>query len=199
MEGLTLNEKKPTVWYKILKIAAAACLCILALAILSVITGIPLFPRHNDHHEPITVSTTSTDEAIELFGDDLLLRQFAEIEGGNGTARYTLIKDEKSALDDRSGWRYLESYNYGDGFACYMNIAFSGTSSYGGEFDGKTDINGITVRYREDSPETVIDYYRKFWAYFERNGYKYLFSYTCKDASDNYDAAWQALYSLLEE
>ena len=180
-----------------LKIAAVVCFCILVFAIVCLVTGMTHRVSDCEYHEPVQVSTTSTEEAAELFGDDLLLRQFAEIEGGNGTARYTLtLKDEKSTLDDRSGWRYLESFNYGDGFVCNMNIAFSGTSSYGGEFDGKTDVNGITVRYwfspsADESGDALS-------AVFERGGYKYYFSYYYSDKTENYDEAWQALYTLLE-
>ena len=184
-----------------LKIAAVVCLCILAYSIFCLITStpmIPMIPSKQGYTEPVSVSTTSLEEATELFGDDLLLRQFAEIEGGNRTARYVLtLKDENATLNDRSGWNRLDAFNTGDGFSCMMNIAFSGAVTYDGEFDGKTEINGVTVRYwfspsADESGDALS-------AVFERGGYKYYFSYYYTDKTENYDEAWQALYTLLED
>jgi len=190
-----MKDKK----YIMLKILAIACLCILFFSIVCLITSFPYRPKP----EPITISTSSADEAAELFGDDLPLRQFAEIDGGNGTARYTLtLTDERSTLDDRAGWRYLEAYNYGDGFVCRMTIAFNGRIPWG-DITGKTEINGHTVRYRLEPPAAGTDTGGVFSAAFDRDGSKYIFSYTYKAAADapddteDYDEAWQALYTLL--
>ena len=107
------------------------------------------------------------------------------------------MKDENATLNDRSGWNRLDAFNTGDGFSCMMNIAFSGAVTYDGEFDGKTDINGVTVRYWF-SP-SAAENGGTLSAVFERGGYKYYFSYYYSDKTENYDEAWQALYTLLED
>ena len=180
-----------------LKIAAVVCLCILAYSLFCLFTATSFFPWSHEVHEPVYISASSAEEAVELFGDDLLLRRFAEIDGENKTARYTLtMKDESATINDRSGWSVLDAFNFGDGFSCIMNIAFNGVLSYGGEFDGKTDINGITVRYWSSPP--TAENGGTLSAVFERGGYKYHFSYSYKNETDNYDMAWQALCTLLE-
>ncbi len=195
-----------------LKIAAVVCLCILAYSLFCLFTATSFFPWSHEVHEPVYISASSAEEAVELFGDDLLLRQFGEIYGDREFLKYKLaLKDKNATLDDRSGWTVLRASNTGPDFFYNLHINIEKPAqlphpALSGSLDdaGKVEINGITVYYSVSEDEFPPTPEGELSAVFQRGGYWYVFHYSfypsaeARLTTDYFDMAWQALCTLLE-
>jgi len=206
-----MDKKKFPLWSKAV---AAVFLCFLAYAIFTTVTGIPHTLRDDPRWLEWHVEARSVEEAEALFGDGLLLRQFAE--SGCRNVRYSLeLTDDGSTIEDRDKWVMLDAVCYGDGVFSTLKVYFDGLPHAvrrAFEADtitetGSVVIDGTTVDYALDAWGVYPGVPNILMALFRYGGNDFSFSCDCtgliSDARDEAQAregiqvAWDALHYLL--
>lgn len=195
-------------WIKIAVIAACVTL---------VVSLVPTIENFFEYHteDPNWYKTHtyaySVDDAIEKFGEDLLLDRLVLTNGYPKPYFEYILEHAEDGADDRQSWRSLSaSINYGgERFSesedhIDLQIFFNdddpdldGTNEYPGYrkmFEGEntaTEINGVTVRYREYSTQNFT---YAFFAEFKYGGNIYFLSTYSKE---NKLLSWDTLTQMI--
>jgi len=178
-------------------------------------------PGEDPHWRDWHIMTGSTDEAIRLFGDNLLLARYGDISDGCDSITYSLeLVDDGSTIENRDKWVMLDATSFGKGCLFSMHIYFDPLDSriddarsvIMGNDVMQADaifINGTQVDYALEENRSKPGAANSLLTMFEYNGNVYCFDYDVSstvhktenldEAQHCIDAAWSALYHLLGE
>lgn len=178
-------------------------------------------PGEDPHWRDWHIMTGSTDEAIQLFGDKLLLDRYGAISEEGESVTYSLkLVDDGSTIDDRDKWIMLDATSFGKGFLFSLCIFFDCRDNRIDDARNamKSDevmqsdtitINGTQADYALVENRLKPGVANSLLAIFEYEGNVYSFDYdvstavskaeSLDEAQHCIEAGWAALYYLLGE
>jgi len=208
----TKTANKKFSWPKIA--VAAACLTLVVCLVPTIMNIMNFFEYNAEDPNWYTTHTYaySVDEAVEKFGDDLLLDKLVLKDDYPVPYIEYILEHAKGGVSDRQTWRYISAFvNYGgerfsvkeDHITLYIffkedDPSLDGTKEYPGHrsvFEGgstTTEINGVTVRYRELSNRNFT---YVFSAEFKYDGNVY---FLVTSSKDNEALFWDTLAQMLD-